>query len=44
MAALITSRNKPKVKIVIGMVKNFKMGATILLSKAKISATKIAVF
>jgi hypothetical protein len=39
----MTSRNKPKVSIVIGIVRMISMGFKKLLSKAKTAATIIAV-
>ena len=38
---LMTSRNKPKVKIVIGMVRNTNIGRTMALSKASTKANNI---
>jgi len=40
---LITSRNKPNVKMVIGIVSTMSIGFTKLLSKPKTTATRIAV-
>jgi hypothetical protein len=42
MAALITSRKRPKVIMVTGSVKITKMGFTIKLSRLKTMATMIA--
>jgi hypothetical protein len=41
--ALITNKNSPKVRIVIGKVKITKMGFTIKFKIDKTTATKIAV-
>ena len=43
MMALMTSRNKPKVKTVTGSVKRTRTGFTKILSKAMTVATTIAV-
>jgi hypothetical protein len=40
---LMTSKNKPKEKMVIGMVSRINMGLIKLLSKPSTAATKIAV-
>lgn len=41
--ALITNKNKPKVRMVIGMVKNIKIGLIVMFNKAKSAAISIPV-
>ncbi len=43
MIMLMTKRNKPSVRIVIGNVRAIKMGFTNAFNKARTSATKTAV-
>lgn len=41
--ALITSKNKPKVSMVMGIVKNTKIGLIVIFNKAKRAAIRIPV-
>ena len=41
--ALITSKNSPRVKMVIGIVKTISMGFTMAFSKDKTAATRMPV-
>jgi len=41
--ALMTNKNKPKVRIVMGTVKNIKTGFTVTFNKAKRAAIRIPV-
>ena len=41
--ALMTSKNKPRVKMVIGMVKKIKIGLMVMFNKAKRAAMKMPV-
>ncbi len=43
MRAFITNKNKPKVSMVIGMVKNIKIGLTVTFNKAKRAAIRTPV-